>query len=175
MRLLDTSSRLATSAMRVPAKPRSMTTAHVVSRISLRRSATVGFFTAANAIAAIDTADDTRSDVGRCERIEDAGEAGRMNADRQLLENADATFGRSVGRTVRRVAQRLHVEVGSTAGIVDGEAEPLAADHRLALPHSVGELGMAVAEATHLELLTRLEHHRVDSAVPVDEVVLEVL
>lgn len=45
MRLLDTSSRLATSAIRVAANPRSITTWHVTSRISMRRSATVGFFT----------------------------------------------------------------------------------------------------------------------------------
>src|SRR6185295_7982984 len=96
MRLLDTSRRLATSAMRVPAKPRSITTSHVVSRISLRRSATVGFFTAANAIAVIIPKGD--SPLG--EWVEDAGESRRVASDRQLFEDAHAVLRGAIRRDV---------------------------------------------------------------------------
>src|SRR4051794_14107882 len=47
MRPVDTPSRLATSETRVAANPRSTTTWHVVSRISMRRCSTVALFTVA--------------------------------------------------------------------------------------------------------------------------------
>src|SRR3954451_6147405 len=176
MRLLETSSRLATSAIRVPAKPRSITTWQVVSRISLRRSATVGFFTGSNAIAARNLRLATSSGVGGwCVRIEDAGETGWVHTDGQLFEDAHALFAGSVGRGVRRVAQCLHVQVHATARLVDRQGDPLPADHGLALPHAMAELRMSVAETTHQELLTRFESDSVVLAVAVHEHVPEVL
>src|SRR5215207_10946937 len=51
MRPVDTPSLAATSAMRVAPKPRSITTWQVTSRISLRRSSTVGLRTSAHVSA----------------------------------------------------------------------------------------------------------------------------
>src|SRR3954454_20040443 len=155
MRLVERSSRLATSAMRVPAKPRSITTLQVVSRISLRRSATVGFFTASNAIAAKKLRLNTSWSAagGWRVRIEDADETGRVHTDGQLFEDANSPFGGSIRPGIRGVAQCLHVQVCTAARIFDRQTNALAADNRLALPHPVAELRVPVAEATHLELL----------------------
>ena len=90
MRLLETSSRLATSAMRVPAKPRSITTSHVVSRISLRRSATVGF-------SLLQTLSLCRAPRIR---IEDPFQPGRVISDRELFEDPEPLLGRPIRRRV---------------------------------------------------------------------------
>src|SRR4051794_2916548 len=66
------------------------------------------------------------------------------------------------------------MQVRAAARVVDWERDPLAADDRLALPHSVTELRMSVAEPAHQELLARLECDRVHEAAAVDEDVLEV-
>ncbi len=65
----------------------------------------------------------------------------------------------------------MHVLAGQRG--VHGQLQLLAAGDGLALPATVGELGVAVADATHLELVTRGERHGVARAVPVDQVVLE--
>src|SRR4051794_7973588 len=159
--------------MRVPAKPLSITTLQVVSRISLRRSATVGFFTASNAIAATKVRLDTTRSAsasatgGWRVRIEDPDETGRVHTDGQLFEDANSAFSGSIRPRIHRVAQCLHVQVCAAARIFDRQTNTLAADDRLALPHPVAELRVPVAEATHQELLPRLEGHRVHSAVRV--------
>ena len=63
----------------------------------------------------------------RHERIEDPLQSCRVISDGQLLEDADAVLGRSVWRHVRRVAQRLHVDVLARAGRVDRYGDPLEA------------------------------------------------
>src|SRR3954470_24292394 len=113
MRLVDTFRRLATSAMRVAAKPRSMTTSHVVSKMSWRRSSTVCFFTGLQRYkrgwTSLRDADNSLSSVGPMTRLTALSRS--IAGKRAIVTGAASGMGRATAH--------LFADEGARVAVVD--------------------------------------------------------